>query len=172
MPMNATRPVLSTATWCGPYAVTLSPDDETAWVSCYRSGELVGVDVATRTRTGADVVLPGLAVFGDFADHPVVDGALLALAVQDTDGVAFVVDDGAGGARLDRFVPLSPEVCPLPHTTRFVDDDRALVVVCEGNKRDPGRVIALDVGSGAVLGGVSVGRFPDDLALAVPPEAP
>jgi DNA-binding beta-propeller fold protein YncE len=154
---------------CGPYAVTIGPLDQTAWVSCYRSGELVGVDVATRTRTGEVVVLPGLAVFGDFADHPVVGGALLALAVQDTDGVAFVIDDGQGRARLDRFVPLSRDVCPLPHTTHFVDDDRALLVVCEGNKRDAGSVIALDVESGAVLGRVEVGIFPDDLAIALPP---
>lgn|GEM_PF-381133 len=157
---------------CGPYAVTLSPDDQTAWVSCYRSGELIGVDVATRSLSGGVVVLPGLPVFGAFATHPVAGGSLLALAVQDTDGVAFVVDDGAGRARLDRFVPLSADVCLLPHTTLFVDDDRALIVLCEGNKRDPGAVVALDLDSGAVLGRVAVGVFPDDLGLALPSEAP
>jgi DNA-binding beta-propeller fold protein YncE len=159
VPGNAASPV------CAPYAVTLTPDDATAWVSCYRSGELVGVDVARRARSGGLVVLPGLAVFGSFAG----DGATLALAVQETDGIAFIVDDGAGGAQLTRFLPLPPDRCTLPHTTAWVDDDRALLVVCEGNKRDPGTLIVLDVETGRVRAGVAVGRFPDDVALAVPP---
>jgi DNA-binding beta-propeller fold protein YncE len=156
-PGSAAQPV------CSPYAVTLTPDDQTAWVSCYRSGELIGIDVATKRRRSDAVVLPGLAVFGDFSD----DGATLALAVQDTDGIALLDDDGAGGLRLARFLPLSPDACALPHTTLFVDDDRRLVVVCEGNKRDPGAVVALDVESGRVVGRAEVGLFPDDVALAV-----
>jgi DNA-binding beta-propeller fold protein YncE len=160
-------PGTAAAPVCGPYAVTLTPDDRTAWVSCYRSGELVGVDVEARALTGTLLVLPGLPVFGDFAARAVAEGAWLALAVQDTDGVVFVLDDGVGGARIDRFVPLSPDVCQAPHTTLFVDDDRALVVVCEGNKRDPGAVVVLDVATGTVRGRVAVGTFPDDLALAV-----
>jgi DNA-binding beta-propeller fold protein YncE len=157
---------------CGPYAVTLSPDDQTAWVSCYRSGELIGVDVASRMLTGDAIVLPGLAVFGDFASVPVDGQGVLALAVQDTDGVAFVIDEGDGSARLDRFVPLTADICELPHTTLFVDDDRSLIVLCEGNKRDPGALVVLDVESGAVRGRVTVGVFPDDLALAVPSGSP
>lgn len=149
---------------CGPYAVTMSADDATAWVSCYSSGDLVAVDVATATR-GPSLALPGLAVFGDVADA----GDRLAITTQDTDGVV-IFDVGADNAlQLTSFIPLSPDVCPLPHTALFLDDDAHLAIVCEGDKRTPGRVIALEVGGGAVLGGVSVGLFPDDLALQVVP---
>jgi hypothetical protein len=179
-PQSASSPL------CGPYAVTMSPDDQTAWVSCYRSGELLAVDLATRTRIGPALVLPGLAVFGDFASGPVPRvpaegaeddvgapvGAVLALAVQEPDGIAWIVEQRGGQARIERFWALSPETCLLPHTTLFVDEDRALVVVCEGDKRQPGQVVALDVASGAVLGRVGVGVFPDDVALALAPETP
>lgn len=153
---------------CAPYAVTLTPDDQTAWVSCYRSGELIAVDVATPARTGGNVVLPGLPVFGSFAS----DGATLALAVQDTDGVVFVLDDGAGGGRITRFLPLSPDQCEAPHTTAWVNDDRALLVVCEGNKSAPGALIVLDVETGRVAARVALGRFPDDVAIAIPAAPP
>ncbi len=153
-------PGTAAAPVCGPYAVTLSGDQSLAWVSCYNSGELIGVDVGARARSGDVVVLPGHALFGATA----ADGTL-AIAIQDSDGVAFIDDVFA----LSRFVSLSPDVCTLPHATRFVDDDTHLLVVCEGNKRDPGSVVVLDVGSGVVLGQVPVGRFPDDLALQVKP---
>jgi hypothetical protein len=149
---------------CSPYAVTMSADDATAWVSCYGSGDLIAVDVATATR-GPALALPGLAVFGDVSDA----GDRLAITTQDTDGLV-LFDVGVDNAlRLARFVPLPPDVCPLPHTVLFLDDDAHVAIVCEGDKRTPGRMIALDVESGAVLGGVTLGRFPDDLALQVVP---
>lgn len=149
---------------CGPYAVTMSPDDATAWISCYSSGDLIAVDVATATR-GPALALPGLAVFGDVSDA----GDRLAITTQDTDGLV-LFDIGIDNAlTLTRFIPLPPDVCPLPHTALFLDDDAHLAIVCEGDKRTPGRIIALDVGGGAVLGGVTLGLFPDDLALQVVP---
>lgn len=144
---------------CGPYAVTLSTDESTAFVSCYDSGELIGVDIATATRSGDVVTLPGHAVFGAAA----ADGTL-AVAIQDEDGIAFV-KDGA----ITRFTVLRADVCERPHAVRFLDDDTHLFVVCEGNQRDPGAVVVLDVASDDVLGRVLVGRFPDDLALQVKP---
>jgi DNA-binding beta-propeller fold protein YncE len=149
---------------CGPYAVTMSPDDATAWISCYSSGDLIAVDVATATR-GPSLALPGLAVFGDVSDA----GDRLAITTQDTDGVVLFDIGADNGLTLTSFIPLTPDVCPLPHTALFLDDDAHLALVCEGDKRGPGRVVALDVGGGAVLGGVTVGLFPDDLALQVVP---
>jgi DNA-binding beta-propeller fold protein YncE len=149
---------------CGPYAVTLSADDRTAWISCLTSGELIAVDIGTATR-GDAVTVPGLAVFGDVSD----DGARLAIATQDTDGVA-VFDVGADNRlSLARFFALSPEVCLKPHTARFLDADERMAVVCEGDRRGPGRVVAINVDTGDVLGGVDVGLFPDDVALQVVP---
>jgi len=149
---------------CGPYAVTMAPDDATAWISCYSSGDLIAVDVATATR-GPSLALPGLAVYGDVSDT----GDRLAITTQDTDGVVLFDISVDNTLSLTRFIPLSPDVCPLPHTARFLDDDAHLALVCEGDKRTPGRVVALDADNGAMLGGVSVGVFPDDLALQVVP---
>ena len=149
---------------CGPYAVTMSADDATAWVSCYSSGDLIAVDVATATR-GPALALPGLAVFGDVSDA----GDRLVIATQDTDGVVLFSIEANNALRLTSFIPLSPDICTLPHTAMFLDDDVHLAIVCEGDTRSPGRIVALEVGGGAVLGGVSVGRFPDDLALQVVP---
>jgi DNA-binding beta-propeller fold protein YncE len=148
---------------CGPYAVTMSADDATAWVSCYSSGDLIAVDVATATR-GPALALPGLAVFGDVSDA----GDRLVITTQDTDGVVLFNIEADNALRLTSFIPLSPDICLLPHTAMFLDDDAHLAIVCEGDTRSPGRVIAVEVG-GALLGGVTVGRFPDDLALQVVP---
>jgi len=149
---------------CGPYAVTMGPADRTAWVSCYSSGELVAVDVAAKTR-GQTVALPGLAVFGDVSDA----GDVLAIATQDTDGLMLLQIGADDALSARQFIPFSPDVCGLPHTALFLDGDTRLAVVCEGNKREPGRVIAVDVASGEVIGGVSVGIFPDDIGLQVTP---
>ena len=158
-------PGTAAAPVCGPYAVTLTSDQRVAMVSCYNSGELIGVDVAGGARSGDVVVMPGHAVFGSVAP----DGTM-AVAVQDSDGVAFLDDDNATATLgITRFVSLTPDVCTLPHATLWVDDGAHLVVVCEGNKRDAGSVIVLDTATGAVLGQVPVGRFPDDLALQVKP---
>ena len=158
------NPGTAAAPQCSPYASTMSGDGSMAWISCYSSGELVGVDLTTRQRT-VTLTLPGLAVFGDFADG----GNRFAVATQDTDGVAFLVDNGDGTAGLERFVPLASEGCVLPHTVHFMDDDTRLAVVCEGNKRDPGTLMVLDASTGARLGSVSLGRFPDDIAVQVKP---
>lgn len=149
---------------CSPYAVTMTADDSTAWVSCYSSGELIAVDVASATR-GRALALPGLAVFGDVSDA----GDRLAVATQDTDGVVVFDVTGPGELALVSFFAMTPDVCFLPHTVQFLDDDDALAVVCEGNKRDAGAVIALDADSGALLGRVLVGLFPDDVAIQVKP---
>jgi len=149
---------------CSPYAVTMTADNSTAWVSCYSSGELIAVDVATATR-GRALALPGLAVFGDVS----AAGDRLAIATQDTDGVVVFDVTAPGELALVSFFALTPDVCFLPHTVQFLDDDDTLAVVCEGNKREPGSVIALDADSGALLGRVAVGLFPDDLATQVRP---
>jgi DNA-binding beta-propeller fold protein YncE len=153
------EPGTAAAPVCDPYAVTLSTDGQTAWVSCYASGALIGVDVATASRGPTIAQEAGRAIFGDTA----ADGTL-AIAIQDSDGVVFAKDD----AVVD-FIALPPAVCELPHTVKYIDEDSVLLVVCEGNKSDPGAIIALDLASKTVLGRTPVGRFPDDVALQVKP---
>ncbi len=151
---------------CSPYAVTMAKDDAVAWVSCYASGDVVAINVAEKTR-GPSVALPGLAVFGDVNDA----GDALAVAVQDTDGVAVFAVEDDHALRLTKFITVDPEQCTLPHTVRFFDDDGVMAVVCEGNKIDPGSVIVLD-DAGDVVGHVVLGNFPDDLAVQEKPVLP
>ncbi|HEY1099832.1 MAG TPA: hypothetical protein VGF99_12935, partial [Myxococcota bacterium] len=158
VPGTAARPT------CSPYATTLSNDDRTAWISCYASGQLVAVDVDTRTR-GVTLELPGLAVFGDYSDL----GDRFAIATQDTDGVVILDDNGDGTASVARFVPFSPDICALPHTAHWLEDDTRIVVVCEGNKVDVGALVVVDADSGALIGRVPLGLFPDDVAIQEKP---
>ena len=149
---------------CSPYATTLSSDDRTAWISCYASGELVAVDVEAKTR-GITIALPGLAVFGDYADA----GDRFVIATQDTDGVVVLVDDGGGEAHVERFFPTAADVCALPHTAHWFDDDTRIAIICEGNKIDPGAIAVLDASDGSLVGRVELGRFPDDIAVQEKP---
>ena len=145
---------------CSPYATTLSADDTVAWISCYASGEIVAVDVERRTR-GITLALPGLAVFGDYADS----GDRFAIATQDTDGIVVLDDTGEGTASVRAFFSFSADVCALPHTAHFFDDDTRIAVVCEGNKIDPGALVVVAADDGSVVGRVELGRFPDDIAV-------
>jgi DNA-binding beta-propeller fold protein YncE len=149
---------------CSPYATTLSPDDSTAWISCYRSGELIAVDVARRER-GGTIALPGLAVFGDYAEA----SNRFAIATQDTDGIVVLVDNGGGSASIERFMTVDANRCIKPHTVLWLDDDTHLAVVCEGNKIDAGSLIVLDPANGNELAHVALGLFPDDIAVQVKP---
>jgi hypothetical protein len=149
---------------CSPYATTLSPDDSTAWISCYRSGEIIAVDV-TRKERGGSIAMPGLAVFGDYADT----SNRFAIATQDTDGIVVLVDNGAGTASIERFMTVDANHCIKPHTVLWLDNDAHLAVVCEGNKLDAGSLIVVDPSSGVELAYVGLGLFPDDIALQVKP---
>ncbi len=158
------EPGTGAAPSCGPYASTMSASGQTAWISCYSSGELVAVDTTSAAR-GQSLALPGLAVFGDVSDA----GDLLAIATQDTDGI-MVFDIGADDTLTTRaFFPMPQNRCVLPHAVVFLDDDSTLALVCEGNKRDAGTIAAVDVANGVVLGAVAVGLFPDDIAVQVMP---
>jgi len=148
---------------CQPYAITI--DGTTAWVSCYSSGQVIGVDVTTKTLTGASFQLPGVAVFGE-----VRDGVLL-LAHQNVDGVsAYDLDnvDGDGNpTSLFHVFATDPTQCTLPHVARFNADGTKIFAVCEGNRADPGSFIVIDAADDAhpIIGSVPLGIFPDDLAI-------
>lgn len=145
---------------CAPYAITM--DGETAWASCFNTGEIVAVDVAGRQLDGRTFQLQGLAVFGDVRE------GLLVIAHQSTDGIT-VLDTSAGPGDGPAFVStrlFSPDECVLPHYARFSDDGGKILLVCEGNKSSPGALVVLEATAPhAVLGKVDLGIFPDDMAV-------
>ena len=146
---------------CSPYATTIDPLGETAWVSCFESGEVVAVDLDTGARDGRVVPLNGRALFGSFN----ADGTTLAIAAQ-SDQVSTIafIDAVTGAVQSSTF--LFTDVCEAAHVAAYVDDDRKIAVVCEGNHRDPGTLVVIDAAAPhTILAHATLGIYPDDIAL-------
>jgi len=145
---------------CYPYAVTLSPDAASAWVSCNVSREVLRYDVATGAMDAASkVALNGQAMFGAFTR----DGATLVIPTQDIDAVAFI---DAATRKVTRHKLVVPTQCQRPHVARFTDDEAKLLLVCEGNHAEPGTLVVMDVATQEVTQTAALGLYPDDIAIA------
>jgi YVTN family beta-propeller protein len=153
--LSAPGPVTSPR--CQPYAVTLSPSEDSVWVSCLTSGQVLCYDVGAGTMDPArSVALPGPALFGAFT----ADGGTLIVPYQGAGGLAFV-DPETGATELAAF---EREDCTNPHAVRFAEGGR-LLVVCEGDHVAPGTLVSVDAQARAVERVVTVGRFPDDVQV-------
>ncbi|MBX5482484.1 MAG: hypothetical protein IRZ16_11710 [Myxococcaceae bacterium] len=147
---NAGDPTVSTHL---PYAVALSPDEETLWVSCLDGKDVHAVDVATlKADANRRVAVPGAAGFALFS----TDGTLLYVPHQSPDGIA-VVETATG--TLLRDLPLAG--CVRPHQIAPAKDERHALVVCEGDHVGPGALVVLDLSDESVVSTTSVGVFPD-----------
>lgn len=143
---------------CAPYAITL--DGNTAWASCYGTGEIVAVDVANKVLDGRTFQLQGIAVFGDVRD------GIMVIAHQGSDGVTFIDTSVDGPPDFLATKLVDPADCIAPHYAHWSEDGSQVFLVCEGNKAAPGSLVVLDgQAPHDVLGSVSLGIFPDDLAL-------
>jgi DNA-binding beta-propeller fold protein YncE len=153
-------PTSATAPTCSPYAVTISPSGDSAWVSCFASGQVLRYDVALGAMDpDRRVKLSGPAVFGTFTK----DGKTLLVPHQGADnGIAFV--DASTGAVI-RDLVLPKDACQNVHTLRISDDEARLFVVCEGTHTGPGTFLVVTRATGAVERSVKVGLYPDDLAI-------
>jgi len=153
------NPGPATAPVCSPYALTIPPAGDSVWVSCLESGELLRYDVASGAMDpGSRILLPGGALFGTFT----TDGANLFVPHQAPDGIAFI---DANERRLLFDLQVERAACINPHATSLTDDQRKLLVVCEGDHSGPGSLLVVDVAGRTVEKSVPLGRFPDDLAF-------
>lgn len=150
---------------CGPYAVTLdeAAGRTTGWVSCYIDGRVIAVDLgggaAAAARDGRVLQLQGRALFGHALEGQMV------IAHQSTDGIS-VFDTTGDTPTFVSTRPLVGEDCLLPHYARW-SEGGSIFLVCEGDKREPGTFMVLEAAAPhAVRGGVTLGRFPDDMAIA------
>ncbi len=147
---------------CQPYGITV--DGETAWVSCFSSGEVIGVDIPSRSLNGQKFQLPGVASFGD------VRGDTMLIAHQNTDGVT-LFDVSGGTLTFESTIFVSPSDCVLPHVARFNEDGTKIFTVCEGDHTNPGSFLVFDAAPPhALLGKVTLGIFPDDIAAMRVPQ--
>lgn len=153
------NPGSATAPMCFPYALTISPSGDSVWVSCSESGEVLRFDVAAGAMDPARrTQLPGPALFGTFTK----DGRTLIVPHQSPDGIAFIDPDTSAPVAL---LPLPRAVCVNAHVVRLTDDERRLLLVCEGDHSGPGTLVVLDAATRAIERTVSLGRYPDDIAF-------
>jgi len=139
---------------CFPFALTLSPDGSRLWVSCFQSGELRCFDTERGAMDEALVArLPGQAAFGTFD----AAGDRLFVPYQQSHGIARV--DPTSGA-LMQDIDLPADRCANPRRVLLTDDERRLIVLCEGPRSTPGAVAIVDAESGALERTAPVGRFP------------
>jgi hypothetical protein len=108
------------------------------------------------------VQLPGAVFFPVWS----ADDARIYVPTQQVDGI-HIVDGKTGALRGGR--AFSAAECVLPHEVQLAPGGASLLVVCEGDHKSPGSIIAIDATTLAFQGTLSVGTYPDRLALAEAP---
>jgi DNA-binding beta-propeller fold protein YncE len=139
-----------------PYALSVSPTTGDVWVSCLRSGELhVFEPTAQAMAPSRRVFTGGSPVFGDFTR----DGERLYVPRQGDDALVVI---RAATSAVESTIPLRSLGCVNAHQLLLLEDARRMLVVCEGNKRDPGALLVLDLDDPTrVVHRAEVGLFPD-----------
>jgi DNA-binding beta-propeller fold protein YncE len=142
----------------GPYAAVLSNDGNLVAVSNTLSEDIrlfATAEQSFRERT----LTPNGAPY--FAAWSAGDGVLY-VPTQNPDGIeAFDVESGE---RLRRR-SFARDECELPHEVVFGSNPSRLFVVCEGDHATGSVVLALEPESFVTLASMSVGVFPDRLAV-------
>jgi DNA-binding beta-propeller fold protein YncE len=136
----------------GPYALLTSPDGAWIAVSNTVSDDVRFLEVATGTVDESRTLFTTGAPFFPAFDE---DGATLAVVTQQPDALR-VVDMATGDELAAReFVG---DECELPHIV--VHEGPDFLVVCEGDKKSPGKVVRLDEAL-TIVGETTVGLYPD-----------
>jgi DNA-binding beta-propeller fold protein YncE len=160
-----TAPIEPTSPTYEPYAVAVHPVDHTVWVSDLKSGDIRIFDPAADGGAGAwdetrgPVAVGGAPFFGQFSS----DGKYYFAPVQVSN--TFVVIDTATGAVLATLPLAQAEVCRSPHAVLLTPDEKAALVVCEGDHIANGTVAVISLANPVtptVSKRIEVGVFPDD----------
>ena len=104
------------------------------------------------------VFLRGSPMFGDVTQ----DGRTLYMPYQGADSLA-VIDTATSEVLRD--IPLSASGCLNVHQVELTPDERHGLVVCEGDHLAQGSLLVVDLAEGAVVKSVTVGIFPDSVAI-------
>jgi DNA-binding beta-propeller fold protein YncE len=146
-----------------PYAVAISPDDGSVWVSCLRSSDIRIFDPATASwdETRGPVSTIGAPFFIDFN----ADGTRAYAPVQVSNEL-LEIDTQTGD--ILRTLPLNIDGCRAPHAALVLPSEEKALVVCEGDHIDPGSVAIVLLAPFAVEAVRTVGVFPDDAILLLP----
>lgn len=138
----------------GPYALTLLPDGHTLVASSTASKDVRFFDTDTKTMDLARTVpLLGAPYFPTVA----LDGTHLVVPTQQPDALVVIDLDGQDETTTRNF---TGDECVLPHVIVTLEEGYALV--CEGDKKTPGKVLLLDADLD-VTSTADVGVYPDGI---------
>jgi len=136
----------------GPYALLLLPGDTTLVVSNTASKEVRFFDIRTKEVDPArTIVTLGAPYFTALS----ADGSHLLIPTQQPDALVIVDLEGDDETVTHTFVD---DECVLPHAVQVFED--GYVVVCEGDKKKPGKVVRLDADL-EIVAEMEVGVYPD-----------
>lgn len=147
----------------GPYSIVTSPDGTRAFVGDLESDDLRTLTIArdhTVTLDSSPLVLGAAVYFGAFSP----DGARFWAPTQAPDQLA-LVDTSAAAPSVTRMRTFAMDECVAPHEATYVPELDRVILVCEGDRRGPGKVIALDPSTLATVGEVTVDVYPDALRV-------
>lgn len=138
----------------GPYSIVQSPDGKLIAVGNTVSKDVRFLDVGTSEMVaGMTLSTFGAPYFPAFDE----DGGKLVVPTQSPDGIA-VFDVATQTEILQR--PFAGAECPLPHVVTRLPDG-VLLLVCEGDHVEPGKVLWLDPETLDTIREVTVGVYPD-----------
>ncbi|HEY7953657.1 MAG: hypothetical protein ACHQ17_08110 [Polyangia bacterium] len=146
----------------GPYALTVDPQDGTAWVSDNNAGDVRVFDPKTMQMDPSKVIpIGGVAMFGAFTGG----GATYYVPHQGDDQLTRIDTATLKTTTL----PMPDGACLNMHAIHIAPDEQSAVLVCEGDHVTmPGTVVNISLPPFAVTGFVAVGLFPDGAAWLPP----
>lgn len=146
----------------GPYALVPSTGGGALAIGTTESAELRVVEKESLKERFPAVKLPGAVYFPAWS----VDDTRIFVPTQKPDTLQ-VLDGSSGALRGGR--AFADGECVRPHEVRLAPDGRSLLVVCEGDHKTAGSVVALDRETLAFQQSLPVGIYPDRLTLAEAP---
>jgi DNA-binding beta-propeller fold protein YncE len=163
--VKATLPFVAAPTdtpTVGPYALVSSTAGTALAVGTTESAELRVVEKGSLKERFPAVKLPGAVYFPAWS----MDDTRIYAPTQKPDTLQ-VLDSATGALRGGR--AFADGECIRPHEVRLSPDGRSLLVVCEGDHKTPGAIVALDRDTLALQQSLPVGLYPDRLTLAEAP---
>ncbi len=146
----------------GPYALTVGPDG-LVWISDNNSGDVRVYDPVAKQMTSKVVFTGGVAMFGSFSN----DGKTYYVPHQGDDQVTII--DVATLAT--KTLPPPAGSCVNMHVLKLAPDGNSGVLICEGVhgvSDGTALMLAIEPGTAAFTGFVTIGMFPDGAAWLPP----
>ncbi len=142
----------------GPYSAVLSPSGKRVAVGSTEGRETRIYDTATRAMTNVTIAMQGAPFFAAWSP----DEARLWIPIQGRD--ALLVANASTGAPIRQRL-FDTATCQRPHEATLAHDAATLYLVCEGDHVKPSVVLALDPETLETRSSMTVGVYPDRLAL-------